>query len=196
MDLIIIGLGNPGADYARTRHNCGFMVIDLLAARWRVEIKKSEGYALTGEAQWGGKKILLVKPQTYMNLSGKAVAALLDVYELNLEDMLVIYDDLDLPLGKIRLRPQGGHGGHRGLMSIIDTLGTNKFPRLRVGIGRPPAGVGVVDYVLSPFTEKEQAVMEETLARAAGIVETMISRGLVAAMNEANGDKGVVKWQN
>ena len=133
---MIVGLGNPGAEYAQTRHNVGFMLVDKLASDLKVDVTKKKFNALMAECQIKGEKIILVKPQTYMNLSGDAVGPLARWYKINPSDIMVIYDDMDLPLGKLRIRPFGGTGGHNGMKSLIAALGTEKFPRMRIGIGR------------------------------------------------------------
>ncbi|MGQ9558632.1 MAG: aminoacyl-tRNA hydrolase [Desulfurispora sp.] len=185
---MIVGLGNPGEKYARTRHNAGFMVVDALAGElgslaWREKFK-----ALTAKVTIAGRPVLLVKPQTYMNLSGSAVAALLHWYKIELSNLLVIYDDLDLPPGKIRLRTRGGSGGHKGMVSIIELLGTSDFARLRVGIGRPPVDSeqAVIDWVLGDFAPEERPLMEEAMCRGAAAARTVVEQGLQVAMNLYN----------
>ncbi|MDI6907263.1 MAG: aminoacyl-tRNA hydrolase [Thermoanaerobacterales bacterium] len=180
---LVVGLGNPGGAYVRTRHNVGFMVIDQLARMLRVSVSRRQGEALTGEAAVRGRRVLLAKPQTYMNLSGNAVGALSRRLRLLPEEILVVSDDMDLPFGRLRLRPGGGAGGHRGLVSIIEALGTDRFPRLRVGIGRGEEAVG---HVLGGFTPAEDAVLDRVLETAARAVLTVCADGLDRAMNLFN----------
>jgi PTH1 family peptidyl-tRNA hydrolase len=185
---LIAGLGNPGREYARTRHNAGFMVIDRLAGGMGVAVGKRMFKALTGQGRVNGVKIILVKPQTYMNLSGEAVGALLNWYKLSPADLIVIYDDLDLPAGKLRLRPGGGAGGHRGVMSVIGSLGTENFTRIRVGIGRPAeADIASVDYVLGRPGTDEAEEMEKALELAAEAARCVVLEGVEQAMNRYNG---------
>src|SRR3989304_1100710 len=153
---LIVGLGNPGRRYQGTRHNIGARVIDTLARRHHVALRE-EGWADVGALTLDGARVLLARPQTYVNVRGTAVADLRRRHRLPLENLLVAFDDLDLPVGQIRLRAKGGHGGHNGMRSIIETLGSEEFARLRVGIGRPPEGVDPADYVLSRFSKEEQA---------------------------------------
>ncbi|MEA3460206.1 MAG: aminoacyl-tRNA hydrolase [Chloroflexota bacterium] len=182
---LIIGLGNPDPRYAHNRHNVGFQCLDRLAKAHGLEFRMRRSQAALASGEIEGVRVVLAKPLTYMNLSGRAVGALVHSYEVPLADVLVIYDDLDLPLGTIRLRPKGGAGGHKGMLSIIEHLGTQSFPRLRVGIGRPP-DVDMVNYVLSDFTPEEKAVMEEVYQKVVAAVECLLAQGLIAAMNEYN----------
>ncbi|VBB06552.1 peptidyl-trna hydrolase signature 1 [Lucifera butyrica] len=182
---IIVGLGNPGAEYGATRHNAGFMVVDELAGRWQPVAWRERFDALVGECR-GKEPVLLVKPQTYMNLSGQAVGALARWYKTPAEDIVVVYDDLDLPVGKLRLRLKGGSGGHRGIESLLVHLGQDTFGRVRVGIGRPPAGWETADYVLGRFTADEAPIMKETIARGADAVESILKHGFNKAMNGFN----------
>ena len=182
---LIVGLGNPGRKYAGNRHNVGFQCLDLLAEAWGLSFSKRKHKALLAQGEIAGLKTTLAKPQTFMNLSGEAVERLARFYKLPPQAILVIYDDLDLPLGRIRLRPEGGSGGHRGMKSIIEHLGTLGFPRLRVGIGRPTRG-DPVDYVLSDFAPDERMTIEETYERAISAVELWLAEGIAAAMNRYN----------
>jgi PTH1 family peptidyl-tRNA hydrolase len=182
---LIVGLGNPGRKYAGNRHNVGFQCLDRLAEAWGLSFSKRKHKALLAQGEIVGLKTILAKPQTFMNLSGEAVERLARFYELPPEGLLVIYDDLDLPLGKIRLRPEGGSGGHKGMKSIIEHLGTGGFPRLRVGIGRPAHG-DPEDYVLSDFAPDEWMAIEEAYERAVSAVELWLAEGIVAAMNRYN----------
>jgi len=183
---LIAGLGNPGAEYARTRHNVGFRVVELLAERWRIPINRYLLRTLYGRGRLGPEEVILAKPLTYMNRSGDAVAALLWHFGLGPADLLVVYDDVALPLGRLRLRGRGSAGGHRGMASIIERLGSEDFPRLRLGVGTPPPGVALPDYVLSPFPPAEEAEVEGLLARAGQAVEFFVTLGLEAAMNRIN----------
>lgn len=184
---LIVGLGNPGREYLTTRHNVGFMLIDLLAATLEINVTEKKFQALIGQGRVNGEKVVLVKPQTYMNLSGEATGALLRWFKLTAEDLLVVYDDLDLPCGKLRLRPGGGTGGHRGLESIILALDTDQFVRLRIGIGRPAvANFEAKHYVLSQFGSDEVTIMKETLTTAVDALICTVREGIQPAMNLYN----------
>lgn len=164
----------------------GWEVIDRLARRLGTAVDQEEGWTLVGGARIGRNRILLAKPQTYVNLSGTAVADLRRRHRVKLEDLLIVVDDLDLPPGRLRLRAGGSHGGHNGLRSIIEAVGSDAFPRLRVGIGRPPDGVDPAGFVLTPFSAQERAMIEPALDRAADAVEAVVREGLAAAMNRFN----------
>jgi PTH1 family peptidyl-tRNA hydrolase len=183
---LIVGLGNPDRRYRHTRHNVGWDVIDRLAHRHGIAVNHEDGWSLVGAGTIRRHRAVLAKPQTYVNLSGTAVADLRRRHRVKLEDLLVVVDDLDLPLGRLRLRPGGTHGGHNGLRSVIDALGSSAFPRLRVGIGQPPVGVDPAEFVLTTFTDTERASIEPALERAAEAIETVIGEGLQAAMNRFN----------
>ena len=183
---LVIGLGNPGREYAQTRHNAGFLLVDALAARLGVRFRRLQFKALTTDTRYGEAKIILAKPQTYMNLSGQAVGSLMRFYKIPPERLLVAYDDLDLPLGTVRLRPKGGHGGHKGMRSIIERLGTQEFPRLRLGIGRPPGRMDAADYVLQPFAPAELEAMSIAFDRGVEGIFRWLDEGLDAAMNFVN----------
>lgn len=184
---LIVGLGNPGEAYAGTRHNIGFMVVDRLAAALDIAVGSSMFQAQVGQGRIDCEKVILVKPQTYMNLSGEAVGALLRWFKLSPADLLVIYDDLDLATGKLRLRPGGGSGGHKGMQSIIDALQTDNFARLRIGIGRPPEpGEAAIDYVLGRFHGEEAKNLEDVLDLAQEAVICTVSKGINQAMNLYN----------
>jgi len=185
IEKLIVGLGNPGRKYAGNRHNVGFQCLDRLAEAWGLSFSKRKHKALLAQGEIAGLETTLAKPQTFMNLSGEAVVRLARFYKLPPEGVLVIYDDLDLPLGKIRLRPEGGSGGHRGMSSIIEHLGTGGFPRLRVGIGRPTRG-DPVNYVLSDFAPDERMAIEEAYERAVSAIELWLAEGIEAAMNRYN----------
>ena len=183
---LIVGLGNPGRRYRLTRHNVGWEVISRLARRARIAVDDEDGFSEVGRGSIGGTRVILARPQTYVNVSGEAVRDLRRRHRLRPQDILVVVDDLDLPLGRLRLRASGSAGGHNGLKSIIEALGTTEFPRLRVGIGRPPEGVDPADHVLTRFTSDERAVVDAALDRAAEAIETAIAEGIETAMNRFN----------
>jgi peptidyl-tRNA hydrolase, PTH1 family len=187
----IVGLGNPGPQYARNRHNIGFQIVELFARRHQIELGKMQHKARLGDGwvQQGGQreKVLLIKPLTFMNNSGEAVAPLVRYYDIDPADMLVIMDDLDLASGTLRLRPNGSSGGQNGLKSIIRLTGTQEFPRLRVGIGRPPGRMDPANYVLQNFSTDEEDVFGHLRERIADAIECWIFEGVEAAMNKYNG---------
>jgi len=183
--ILIVGLGNPGRKYARNRHNAGFLAVDRLARRHGLSFARQKGKAKIAEGRIAGQRAILAKPQTYMNLSGEAVAALVRFFKIPADRVLVVYDDLDLPLARLRLRPDGGSGGHKGLKSIAERLGTQAFPRLRIGIGRPVHG-DPMDFVLQDFTVEEWIDMDGALDRAASSIEHWLAHGIDAAMNVFN----------
>jgi PTH1 family peptidyl-tRNA hydrolase len=188
--ILVIGLGNPGEDYARNRHNIGFMCIDHLARGNGIRLNKKEGQARTGSGEVGGKQVILVQPQTFVNRSGQAVSHLVRKYKVTRDRLIVIHDDLDLPPGKIRIRQGGSSAGHRGVMSINDSLGGRDFTRIRVGIGRPDVtedkDTEVVDYVLGDLTSKEEKIFEEVLPRVSEIISSLLTEGLEVTMNRFN----------
>jgi len=183
---LIVGLGNPGERYAATRHNVGWRVAEMLAARGGAGPWKEKFDAAVVQAWRGGEKVLVARPMTYMNLSGAAVRGLADFWKVGPENLLVILDDLALELGRVRLRAGGSAGGHNGLESVIAHVGTESFPRLRVGIGPGPEAQAQADFVLAPFAEAERPVIEEAIGRAADAAECWITDGLEAAMNRFN----------
>ena len=199
--FLIVGLGNPGADYAKTRHNAGFSLVEKLAARWKLSwrnerkfkarVARGEIVGRASSPSTGGtpvpRRVLLCQPQTFMNASGEAVKAVMSFYQLPLKNLLVAVDDADLPLGEIRLRAEGGSGGHHGLESIEQHLGTQTFARLRLGIGRQDGAREITDYVLDHFEKAEAAVMEKVLDRAADQAECWLADGIEMAMNRFNG---------
>lgn len=185
--FILVGLGNPGREYRGNRHNVGFMTIDRCSEAFAIKITKVQAKALVGTGQWDGRKIILVKPQTYMNLSGDAIGSLLRYYKVPLTQLIVAHDDLDLPVGALRLRPGGGSAGQKGIASTINKVGTQNFPRLRIGIGRPPGQMEAADYVLQDFSKGDQEIMNPTLDRAVEAIKVFIRDGLDAAMNQFNG---------
>lgn len=184
--FLVVGLGNPGRQYRYNRHNVGFMLLDRLAAKHKVTFAKKQNDALVTSARLDGIHLILAKPQTYMNLSGRSVSGLLNFYKLPLARLLVCFDDLDLPQGRIRIRPEGGSAGQNGMKSIIEQLGTQAFPRLRIGIGRPPGRMDPAGYVLQDFRDDEIEVMNATLDRCVEAVECIVLEGLAAAMNRYN----------
>jgi PTH1 family peptidyl-tRNA hydrolase len=184
---LFAGLGNPGAKYRQNRHNIGFMVVDALAEAVGISLSRVEQHALIGKGRIEEEQIILVKPQTYMNESGRSIAPLIRFYKIPLSQFIVIHDDLDLPLGTIRLRPGGGSGGQRGIESIADKLGTRDFNRLRVGIGRPPGRMDPKDYVLHDFEPKDVEILPEVLARCADAIHRFLHHGIEKAMNDFNG---------
>lgn len=186
--FLIIGLGNPGREYKDNRHNVGFMLVDRLSVRLDARLSRVQAKALVGSLQYQGKKLILAKPQTYMNLSGQSIQGLARFYKIPLENMIVAHDDLDLPFGTIRIRPGGGPGGQKGIASTIERLGTKGFRRLRIGIGRPPGRMDPAAYVLQDFSQGDQTLLSEILDHAASAVLTFITDGLDAAMNNFNGD--------
>lgn len=183
---LVVGLGNPGSKYVKTRHNVGYRVVDRLAERWQVTISRERFNGLLGEGPISGVTGVLLKPTTFMNRCGRAVAAAWQFYKLAPADVLVVADDMDLPLGRLRVRPAGSSGGHKGLGDIVMTTGRDDFARLRVGIGRDPTGE-VIDYVLSRFEPDELPLVDQAVARAAQAVECWMVEGVEQAMNRYNG---------
>ncbi|MBI4493023.1 MAG: aminoacyl-tRNA hydrolase [Chloroflexi bacterium] len=183
---LIIGLGNPGKEYADDRHNAGFLAVERLAERLGVRFNQKRARSLVAAAEVDGERVSLAKPQTYMNLSGEAVRRLLAELGVRPDDLLVVYDDVDLPLGTLRLRPRGGPGTHNGMRSIVQALGTEAFPRLRLGIGAPGEAQELRDYVLHPFQPAERALAQETLERAVEAMLTFIRHDVATAMNRYN----------
>ena len=184
---LIVGLGNYGREYRNNRHNLGFMTVDRLAERLGVSFSRIESKALVTKGDQQGNRLILAKPQTYMNLSGQAVSALVRYYKIPLENVLVVYDDVDLPFGVLRLRPSGGTGGHKGIGSITERLGSQEFPRLRMGIDRPPGRMEAADYVLQDFSREQVAALPEILDQAVEAILMYVTEGLEAAMNTYNG---------
>jgi peptidyl-tRNA hydrolase, PTH1 family len=186
--FLIVGLGNPGAEYEKTRHNAGFLLVEELASRWKADWKNERKFgARVARTVQDGKRLILCQPQTFMNLSGQTVGALKNFYQLPLERLLVAVDDADLPLGEVRLRASGSSGGHHGLESIEQHLGTREFARLRIGIGREDGAREITDYVLARFAGGERELMEKALARAADQAECWLAEGIEKAMNQFNG---------
>ncbi|MEE8413500.1 MAG: aminoacyl-tRNA hydrolase [Dehalococcoidales bacterium] len=188
---LIVGLGNPGRKYEKNRHNLGFMCLNHFARQQGIKFDKRQAGARTGSGEISGSQVILARPQTYMNQSGLAVSRLVAKFKVNLNDLLVIHDDLDLPTGKIRLRGGGGSGGHKGINSLATELGSQDFVRLRVGIGRPDNSTGVneddiIDYVLSDFTAEEKQIITGTLPRVSEAILCLLDEGLEAVMNKYN----------
>lgn len=186
MVKIVVGLGNPGRKYAGTRHNVGFEVLLILAQRFGAGSWRTRFEAEVNEIQVGGQRVLLAAPQTYMNLSGRSVRAIVDFHKADLSELLLICDDMNLPCGRLRLRKSGSAGGQKGLKNTIDQLGSEDFARLRIGVGRPPEGVDPANYVLQRFSKSELSDVEQAVARAASAVETWLTDGIDAAMNAFN----------
>jgi PTH1 family peptidyl-tRNA hydrolase len=184
--FLIVGLGNPGRQYRNNRHNIGFLLVDRLAEKLGVTFSRLESKALVTKADFQGQRVVLAKPQTFMNLSGQATASLVKFYKIPLENLLVAYDDVDLPFGNLRLRPGGGSAGQKGMESIIERLGTQDFPRLRLGIGRPPGRMEAAAYVLQDFSPAEEPELSATLERGVQAALVYITQGLEAAMNQYN----------
>jgi PTH1 family peptidyl-tRNA hydrolase len=191
---LIVGLGNPGKAYAHNRHNIGFRCLNHLARLHSIQVKKHQCQSQVGNGKIAGVEVLLAKPKTFVNQSGGAVERLMRKYNISIDDLLVIYDDLDLPLGKLRLRPGGSAGGHKGINSTISALGSENFPRIKVGIGRPTTEDGtaitdedvIVGYVLSDFTPQEEATIKLAIATVAEAIHCILTEGVVAAMNRFN----------
>lgn len=184
--LLIVGLGNPGKKHAANRHNAGFHCLDRLARAHQLVFDKKQDKAELASGQIAGRRVILAKPQTFVNLSGEAVGPVARFYKIEPHDILVIYDDLDLPQGTIRLRPSGSSGGHNGIKSIIEHLGTQDFARIRIGIGRPPGWMEPKSYVLQDFDAAERERIEEVYERVVAAVETFISDGIIETMNRFN----------
>ena len=190
---LIVGLGNPGRGYARNRHNIGFMCLSDFARKQGIRFDRKRGKARTGIGEVAGEGVILARPQTFMNLSGESVSRLVSGFDIALDDLLVVHDDLDLSLGKIRLRRGGSSGGHKGVDSIISSLGSQDFPRLRVGIGRPASsenhsenGEGIISYVLSDFTPVEKQIVTQVIPRVSEAMLYLLTDGLLPAMNRYN----------
>jgi PTH1 family peptidyl-tRNA hydrolase len=186
--FLIVGLGNPGAEYAKTRHNAGFLLVEKLAGQWKSNWTNERKFvSRVAKAERNGKKVLLCEPQTFMNLSGEAVGALVNFYQLPLAKILVAVDDADLPFGEIRLRKSGSSGGHHGLESIEQHLASREFARLRIGIGRKDSSRQIANYVLGKFEKSESELLEKVLERASDQVETWLEAGIEKAMSQFNG---------
>ena len=185
--VLVVGLGNPGTEYAAHRHNVGFRVVEALArAHGLAFSRQKRAKARVADGQILGRQVILAKPQTFMNRSGTSVSRVCQAYDIAPEHVLVVFDDLDLPIGRLRLRPEGGSGGHKGMRSIIQSLGTQDFPRLRVGIDRPPGRMDPADYVLQSFSEEEECSLAGVLEAASAAIECWIADGITAAMDRFN----------
>lgn len=183
---IIVGLGNPGAKYSATRHNIGFRVIDALSERFQIPLNQKKHKAVFGSGFIEGQKVILAQPQTFMNLSGESVRELADFYKVPETDIIVIYDDISLDVGQLRLRKKGSAGGHNGIKNIIAQLGSQEFPRIKVGVGEKPAGWDLVDHVLGAFPKEQHDLVEDSISRAADACACLINEGIEAAMNQYN----------
>ncbi|HOQ00338.1 MAG TPA: aminoacyl-tRNA hydrolase [Acetivibrio clariflavus] len=183
---VVIGLGNPGPRYENTRHNVGFDTVDLLSKKHNIDVTKVKHKALIGDGNIGGHRVLLVKPQTFMNLSGESVREIIEWYKVPVENIIIIYDDIDLPVGKIRIRPKGSAGTHNGMRSVIYQIQSEDFPRIRIGIDKPPQNWDLADFVLSKFSTDERKSVEEAIANAAEAVEVILNSGIDKAMNRYN----------
>lgn len=183
---IIVGLGNPGFQYEYTRHNIGFLIVDRLAQRWGATFSKSKFNALVAETRYGNDKIILLKPQAFMNLSGQAVGAVVNWHKANAEDVMVVYDDLDLDFSRLKFRPKGSSGGHNGIKSLISHLGTEIFPRLKFGVERPLNGQDTASWVLSNFPKEQLAELAQAIEQSCDAVEYYLDQGMEAAMNKYN----------
>lgn len=186
---LVVGLGNPGPEYKQTRHNAGFQVVQSLARKWGLQLKTRAHRSRLAETRRRGATVVLALPQTYMNLSGQAVGSLLAGYRVKPENLIVVYDDLDLDLGQIRVRPNGSPGSHKGMQSIVEAIGTQDFPRVRVGIGPKPEDRDAADYVLEEFRPEEREKLQPALAQACQAVEMIIGGDLARAMNRFNRKK-------
>ena len=190
--FLIAGLGNPGKKYEKTRHNMGFMTIDKLAEKHNVSVDKSKFKALVGEFNLGGEKIILMKPQTYMNLSGEAIREAVNFYKLDLKNVLVIYDDLDIPVGALRIRTAGSPGTHNGMRSVVSNLGSQKFPRIRIGIGNDEQR-DIIDFVIGKLSKDDEEILNDTIESASLAVECFIAEGIDKAMNKYNSGSAKTK---
>ena len=183
---LLVGLGNPGNEYVKTRHNAGFRVVNYLSKRTGIKLRQARLKSRLGEGSFKQEEIILARPRTYMNLSGEAVSSLVGGFDLSLSRLLVIYDCIDLDLGQIRIRPKGSGGGHKGIASIINTLGSNEFARLRIGVGPLKEGFTLTDYVLGDFEDEEEEKLEEVIKRASSAALDIVLEGLEFAMNKYN----------
>ena len=184
--FIIFGLGNPGREYEMTRHNIGFIALDKLSIEWKIDIARVKYKSLVGEGRVNGRKLILVKPLTYMNNSGNSVRSFLNFYKITPDNLLVVHDDIDLPFGSLRLRASGGSAGQRGMQSIIAKVGTNNFSRLRIGIGRPPGRMDPKDYVLKKFSDSDREDLEIVLHNVAKAIDVLLEEGIEKAMTLYN----------
>jgi len=183
---LIVGLGNPGRDYDKTRHNIGFEIVDALSGKWGIPLNQAKHKGLYGVGYVNGKKVILLKPMTYMNLSGESISAVMSYFKVDIENVVVLYDDLDLAVGKMRLRQKGSAGGHNGIKSTIAHLGTQEFNRVRIGIGRPQNGMSVTNHVLGRFTEMEWTEMQEMINTCTKACESYLEKPFLQVMNDFN----------
>lgn len=183
---MIIGLGNPGTKYENTRHNVGFDTIDYISNQFGIKVSKLKHKALIGDGNIHGEKVILVKPQTYMNLSGESVREVVEWYKVPMSSIIIIYDDIDLALGSIRVRPKGSSGTHNGMRSVIYQIQSDDFPRVRIGIGRPPEGWELADYVLSKFNTEDRKIINDSIKNSAEAAAAIIKSGVETAMNKYN----------
>lgn len=184
---VIVGLGNPGRKYELTKHNVGFWAVDQLSDKWNLPFQKEKWHSAVAEGVVNGEKVYLLKPLTYMNLSGEAVGAVMRFLKLPIEDLLVIFDDMDIPLGQLRLRKKGSSGGHNGMKSLIQHLGTEQFNRIKIGINRPPSPMTVVDYVLAPFSDLDHTIAADAAIASAEAANEWLRNDFLSAMNKYNG---------
>lgn len=185
--FLIVGLGNPGSKYKNNRHNIGFRVIEAIAERFNIKIDTDKHKGLIGKGVINGEKVILAKPLTFMNLSGECVRSVADFYKIPAENVIVVFDDISLDVGKLRIRKKGSAGGHNGIKSIIAHLGSEAFPRLKFGVGDKPKGMDLADYVLGNFSKEDEAILREAIVRACDGVVAMVTEGPDAAMNKYNG---------
>lgn len=183
---VVVGLGNPGDRYAQTKHNIGFITVDYLAEQHNIKMNKIKHKAVMGEGTIGGEKTLLIKPQTFMNLSGQSVMEIINFYKVPVSNLIVIYDDIDLPVGKVRIRPSGSSGTHNGMRNIIYLLNNQEFPRVRIGVGKQPDYMDLGDYVMTKFNDEEKPLIAEAVKSSALAVEEIVKSGINAAMNKYN----------
>lgn len=186
---LIVGLGNPGVEYAATRHNIGFDMITYLSDQYNIPMRSRENKAIVGKGVIDGQKVMLAQPQTFMNLSGESVRALMNYYKLELDELIVIYDDISLPVGQIRVRPKGSAGGHNGIKNIIQHLGTQEFSRIKIGVGAKPDGGDLVKHVLGRFSREEDSMVRDVFALAQEALLAIMNEDVASAMNKVNGKK-------
>ena len=184
--IVIAGLGNPGTQYCSTRHNVGFDVVDLLAQKFGMKLNKIKFKGLVAEGIWSGQKIILIKPSTYMNLSGTSIREVMEFYKLKPEELIVIVDDIDIEFGTIKIKQKGSAGTHNGLKSIISQTNTDEFPRLKIGIGQKPEHYDLADFVLSKFSKSERQIIDKAIIKAADAIDEFISNGIDSTMNKYN----------
>lgn len=187
--FLIVGLGNPGTEYAATRHNIGFDMVTYLSDKYGIALRSKEGKAIVGKGVIEGQKVMLVQPQTYMNLSGESVRALMDYYKLTTDEIVIIYDDISMPVGQVRIRPKGSAGGHNGIKSIIAHLGTQEFPRIKIGVGAKPENGDLVKHVLVRFSKEDDAKIRDVFALAEEGLLAILQEDVKTAMNAVNGKK-------